>query len=327
MHQRLGAPGTVTAVAAGEAPTGDTQPEIEVSVVIPVRNGATTIAAQLDALAKQEGTVSWELIVADNGSTDATVSIVRAHPVGHDVDVRVVDAARARGTSVARNIGIAAANGRSVLLCDADDEVGPGWLQAHADALASMDEGLTAGPMIVTAINDPRLLGWGVPLTEPERFADGQPYGWGGNMGLARAVWEQLGGFDESWATGFDDIEFFARAFRAARPFRWVDDAAVDYRIARGVRVNLRKAFDQGRNDVRFRDEFPQTGEGSRPAATVRDLPRIITLLPRFGAVLSRAWRRGGAVAVTRETVYRVGMMAESTRRDGRRPSGSARLP
>ena len=314
-------------MAADGGPTIEAQPEIEVSVVIPVRNGAATIATQLDALARQRTTVPWELIVADNGSTDATISIVRVHTLGHDIDVRVVDASRARGASVARNTGIAEANGRSVLLCDADDEVGSGWLQAHAEALRSMDDGLTAGPMTVTTINEPRLLGWGVPLEEPERFADGQPYGWGGNMGLARTVWERLGGFDESWLTGFDDIEFFARAFRAGHPFRWVDEAAVDYRIATGVRSNLRKAFDQGRNDVRFRDEFPETGEGSRPSATARDLPRFVALVPRFGAVLSRAWRRGGAVAVTRETVFRMGMMAESARRARHRPLSSARLP
>ena len=47
-----------------------------VSVVVPVRNGAATIALQFEALADQDYDGPWEVVVSDNGSTDATRSVV-----------------------------------------------------------------------------------------------------------------------------------------------------------------------------------------------------------------------------------------------------------
>ena len=55
----------------------------------------------------------WEVIVSDNGSTDETRRIVeRFH--GRLPGLRIV------------------AKGEALLFCDADDEVGPGWLAVCA---------------------------------------------------------------------------------------------------------------------------------------------------------------------------------------------------
>jgi glycosyltransferase involved in cell wall biosynthesis len=43
---------------------------VQLSVIIPCYNGAETIAAQLEALAGQQWSGQWEVIVSDNGSTD-----------------------------------------------------------------------------------------------------------------------------------------------------------------------------------------------------------------------------------------------------------------
>src|SRR5206468_3683315 len=49
-----------------------------VSVIIPVRNGAATLGSQLRALAAQTYPGLWEIVIADNGSTDATAAIAEA---------------------------------------------------------------------------------------------------------------------------------------------------------------------------------------------------------------------------------------------------------
>ncbi|MBF2059991.1 glycosyltransferase family 2 protein, partial [Fischerella thermalis] len=43
---------------------------MKVSVIIPCLNAAETIGVQLEALANQQWSQPWEVIIADNGSTD-----------------------------------------------------------------------------------------------------------------------------------------------------------------------------------------------------------------------------------------------------------------
>ena len=52
---------------------------IKSSVILCVRNGAETIAAQLRAMAGQDCPREWELVVVDNGSTDDTLEIVEQY--------------------------------------------------------------------------------------------------------------------------------------------------------------------------------------------------------------------------------------------------------
>src|ERR671919_3057602 len=55
---------------------------MKLSVVIPCLNAAETIGVQLDALRRQKWSERWEVIIADNGSTDATVSVIEANANG-----------------------------------------------------------------------------------------------------------------------------------------------------------------------------------------------------------------------------------------------------
>ena len=68
-----------------------------VSVVVPVRNGAATIALQFEALADQDYDGPWEVVVSDNGSTDATRSVVDEWSAKLP-GLRVVDSSQARGS-------------------------------------------------------------------------------------------------------------------------------------------------------------------------------------------------------------------------------------
>ena len=102
-------------------------PDPAVSVVIPVLNGAATISQQLAALAGQTYRGPMEVLVADNGSTDATVEVVQALS-GRLPGLRLVDASARVGTNHARNAGAAAAGGDLLAFCDADDVAAPGWL-------------------------------------------------------------------------------------------------------------------------------------------------------------------------------------------------------
>jgi len=74
-----------------------------VSVVMPVLNGAATLPQQLRALAAQTYPGRWELVVADNGSTDETAQVVREW-TGRLPCLRLVDASDRMSTNYARNV-------------------------------------------------------------------------------------------------------------------------------------------------------------------------------------------------------------------------------
>lgn len=227
----------------------------DISVVIPVLDGADSIGVQLDALARQRTTCTWELVVSDNGSTDSTADVVRAHPLGSAVAVRIVDASTAKGVNVARNVGAAAARGRLLLFCDADDRVGDDWIESYWSALRDGGAVVAGGPLDRWSDADERA-GRGVVLTAPAEVAPGFVTAWGSNMAFSRDVWQLLGGFDERFRYGYDEVDLFARAFLQGVTFVWVDGARVRYR-GHPLRSALQKYFRIGRSSVHFERKHP----------------------------------------------------------------------
>ena len=169
-----------------------------VSVVIPVFNGAATIAACLQAVLGQTGHDS-DVIVVDDGSSDATVDVVGRFPV------RLLRHAANRGAPAARNTGIRAARGEWILFTDSDCIPSRGWLRALLRAVDA-----SAAPDAITAVAG-RIMGF--PSQAPSaRFAslsghfDTQrqlahptfPYAYMANVMYRQAAIEASGGFDET---------------------------------------------------------------------------------------------------------------------------------
>lgn len=123
-------------------------------------------------------------------------------------------------------------------------------------------------------------------------------------MALHREVWVNLGGFDESYPYGFDELEFLARARDANVPFTWVHDAVVDYRVQPGVLVNASKAFRQGVASVRF----------SRAHPMALPLPSVTTAAKAVLGSLREALRTrppwDGQGTKWRTVAYRSGQLA-----------------
>ena len=84
-----------------------------ISVVIPVRNGAATLARCLEAALASDYR-PFEVVVVDDGSTDATAEIASRYPV------KLERLGRHAGVSRARNAGAAASAGELLLFIDAD---------------------------------------------------------------------------------------------------------------------------------------------------------------------------------------------------------------
>lgn len=220
-----------------------------ISVVIPCRDGAGVLAKQLDAVLAQETSTEFEIVVADNGSTDGTADLVRSY---RDPRVRLVDAGRAPGANVARNVGIAASKGDFILLTDADDVVHNGWIEAYHRAFMGGAQAVGGGL--------DRILGDGTLLARERRLypalARKDVFANGTNCGFTRELFSRVHGFDESFKGGADEVDFFWRAAEAGFMLEFVPDAVV----SKVQRTDLKAAFRQyrnfGRGEARMLDKF-----------------------------------------------------------------------
>lgn len=91
--------------------------DIQVSVVIPAYNEEQAMAVVLEGVlaVMRPLAISWELLVVDDGSTDATRAICERYP-----SVQVISHTANKGNGVARTTGVKAARGEYVVMIDAD---------------------------------------------------------------------------------------------------------------------------------------------------------------------------------------------------------------
>jgi glycosyltransferase involved in cell wall biosynthesis len=88
-----------------------------VTVLMPVRNGAAFIREAIDSVLAQDF-ADYELLIVNDGSTDATVEIVESYT---DPRIRLLSYPQALGQTYVRIEGMRAARGKYVALLDADD--------------------------------------------------------------------------------------------------------------------------------------------------------------------------------------------------------------
>jgi glycosyltransferase involved in cell wall biosynthesis len=227
-----------------------------ISVIVPVRNGMPWLEQQLRALAEQECHEPWEVIVADNNSTDGS-GLVAQEWADRCHMMRVVDASAARGPGGTRNVGAAVAKGDLLAFCDADDVVYPGWLTAHVLALNDAD--LSAGVFDHWSLNGrsaPTPLAY-APPPAMTMFAF-LPAAGSGNLAIRRHAFQDLGGFAEDLMTG-EDLDLSWRAQLLGHRFVLNPDAVLARRDQQGFNAVLRRYASYGRSGPalfrRFREE------------------------------------------------------------------------
>lgn len=263
------------------------------SVVIPVRNGASTLAAQLDALMQATPpTKTFEIIIADNGSTDCTAEIARSY--AERLPVRVVDAGGRPGINVARNEGVHAATGDRIILCDADDEVDAGWLTGM-ERCFDVGHELVLGRIDYVRLNAPEVRAWrGADSAGAYLALDFLTSGHGANLGFTRALYESVGGFDEAFAGGGDDTDFCWRAQLAGFEPHVQNDLVVHYRLRPSLLAHWHQSVNYGAAEARLYRKFAADGLRRRsPETPLLDLWWLLTRLPFSGPIGRRgAWLR-----------------------------------
>ena len=279
-----------------------------VSVIIAAYNAEETLDAQLDALERQTADFSFEVLVCDNGSTDGTAALTRRR-MQRTPHLRLIDASARRGPGAARNAGARAARAPFLVFCDADDVVADDWLALMHGSLseAPFVSGTSRRPELNSRPENPTYFDWSLYRMPFFPYLAGAG---AGNMGIHKAVFDEVGGFDETLRTG-EDLDLCWRVQLAGYPLIANDSAIVNVSNRTGLRATMRQGFGYGVGDKMLAYKFARVAEAykARPPATADAAPEAAGeasgspvdgdagtespgRLSRIGALVSRVLRK-----------------------------------
>ena len=208
-----------------------------VSVVVPVRNGGSTLAQLVEALAAQTlARDCFEVLIADDGSTDGATEGLGTG----DGWLRVLHGAPLNSYA-ARNRGAQAARAEALAFCDGDCSPDPAWLERGLAALEEADVvGGLIRPIIPARPTVWTLLDLDFHVDQESAVASGR--GLGGNLFVRREVFERAGGFDES-IPNTGDSDFVSRCVSSGARLAFAPAAIVGHPTHDRARPFLRKVW------------------------------------------------------------------------------------
>lgn len=265
--------------------------EAEVSVVVPVRDGAAGLPALIGCLEAQTlPRGRFEVVIGDDGSVDRGTENLDSE----DGWLRVTRgppltsyAARSRAASLAR--------GRVLAFCDADCRPDPTWLESglaaleHADVVAGEIRHLAPSRRTVWSLLDMEM-----SLDQQSAVLSGRAMT--ANLFVRRELFERLGGFDSSLPSG-GDFDFVARSLEDGARLAYSAEAVVRHPTCDDARSFLRKVW--------FRDRWITVRK--RRGGTPLRLAGYLSLIPLAGPLWARR-RLGRPLGLDRARLQAGGM-------------------
>jgi GT2 family glycosyltransferase len=242
---------------------------VQVSFIIPLYNNLALTRACVDSLQTTlPAGLTHEIILVDDGSTDGT----RAWLAQLTPPFRVVLNERNLGYAAANNRAAALAHGRFLALLNNDLVLQPGWLESMLGAHASL---LDAAGVIGNVQLDARsgaidhtgiiINHQGKPVHDRalpsalSRFfttVRRVPAVTGACLLVERALWRQLGGFDEAFINGGEDVDLCFRALAAGRTNAVALTSVIRHHVSSSVGRKLHDEQNSRRLAVRWREDF-----------------------------------------------------------------------
>jgi glycosyltransferase involved in cell wall biosynthesis len=196
-----------------------------ISVVVGVHNGERYVGSALESALAQDYT-PIEVVVVDDGSTDATADIVARYPVRYIHQ-------RNGGQGAAKNAGVAAAAGELVAFLDHDDLWAPTKLTRQVEALRARPEADGVLARLETLLEP--------GAAHPPWLPRSREYPWfpPSSWLVRRALFDAIGPFDT--ASVAPDVDWMLRARDAGARFEIVREPLGWYRF-HGENVSYRRA-------------------------------------------------------------------------------------
>ena len=223
---------------------------MRVTLVVVTHNSAGLLAGFFASVPPAVEGLTYELVVADNASTDQTVQLAR------DAGATVVELGRNAGYSAAVNAGVRVARpSDAIYVLNADIRLGPGAVRPLLDALerpataiavprmlnpdGSLAWSLRREPSPMRVLGEALLGGnrsgrfkWlGEQVVGAGRYTDATTADWatGAAMCISRTARDELGSWDESFFMYAEETEYALRAKDAGLALRYVPDATVTH--------------------------------------------------------------------------------------------------
>jgi glycosyltransferase involved in cell wall biosynthesis len=210
----------------------------EISVIVPVRDGASSLPALLSSLRAQDlDPGRFEVLVVDNGSRDGSGRL--AASFGARVECEPMP-----NRSRARNAGVKAARADLLAFIDADCTASPQWL---SKLLACRGRApLIAGPVEMETQDPPNSIEqFEACWRFDQKGSVSQGWATTANLMVERSAFDAVGGQDPVYDYG-EDVDFCIRAQRSGFELAYCESAVVRHGAERKLRPVLRRAFLHG---------------------------------------------------------------------------------
>ncbi len=224
-----------------------------VSVVVCTCNGARTLERCLEELDHVDYP-DFEVIVVDDGSTDASAAIAARHACW-------LISTENRGLASARNTGMREASGEIVAYLDDDAHPDPDWLRYLVATIEDGDFAGAGGPNLPPPDDGPvarcvaEAPGGPIHVLLSDREAEHLP---GCNMAFRRTALERLGGFDPQFHVAGDDVDICWRLLEAGHQLGFSPAAVVWHSRRPSVRAYLRQQRGYGAAEALLERKWPQ---------------------------------------------------------------------
>ena len=239
--------------AFADSPFPTHRPWPRISVVVCCYNAESTLRDCLESLRQLEYS-NFEVIVVDDGSTDASADIAR------ECGFRLI-CTKNRGLSAARNSGLQAAPGEIVAYTDSDCCPDPHWLTYLAAAFLDSKHAGVGGPNIAPpgdgliaecVANAP---GGPVHVLLSDEVAEHIP---GCNMAFRKSCLEAIGGFDPQFRAAGDDVDVCWRLQQQGWTLGFSPAAMVWHHRRSSVRAYWRQQAGYGKAEALLERKWPE---------------------------------------------------------------------
>jgi glycosyltransferase involved in cell wall biosynthesis len=223
------------------------------SVIVPSFNRCEEIRELIDSFALLRFPANrFELIIADDGSTDGTKELVNKYLGEVEFPLNFYTQ-KNQGPGSARNMGMEKARGDFFIFIDSDCTVSPQWLSKidqsltaeNADAFGGPDSFKENFPPLLKAINYSMtsfLTTGGIRGHNKQKLGKFYPRSF--NMGLSREVYKKIGGFG-SLRHG-QDIEYSHRIITSGAKVISIPEAVVFHKRRTSVKKFFKQVFNWG---------------------------------------------------------------------------------